>query len=148
MNFTVLQIGKVIFFFSTSSWGAWHSRNWEICNHRFLERNLLKERWKSETRKKYTRGFDLMKVDRKYEKSFFNFLIFYRTPKLVLLDKKKLGWTYSKNHKTYLIPIKSWFKSLDIEFCLRILDLLKTSYVIKKFHSIVKIETWISLTKR
>ena len=89
-----------------------------------------------------------MKVDRKYEKSFFNFLIFYRTPKLVLLDKKKLGWTYSKNHKTCLIPIKSRFKSFDIEFCLRILDLLKTSYVVKKFHSIVKIETCISLTKR
>ena len=47
--------------------------------------------------KKYTRGFDLMKVDRKYEmnnsgrtflKSFFNFLIFYRSPKLVRLDQK------------------------------------------------------------
>ena len=124
VNFTVLQIGKVIFF-STSSWGAWHSRNWEICNHRFLERNLLKERWKSETRKKYTRGFDLMKVDRKYEmnnggrtflKSFFNFLIFYRSPKLVRLDQKSWAWLIRKIIKDGLSLSNSDFRTLTLIF--------------------------------
>lgn len=40
-----------------------------------------------------------MKVDRKYEKSFFNFLIFYRTPKLVLLDKKNWAGLIRKTIK-------------------------------------------------
>ena len=115
---------KSDFFYSTSS-QAWHSRNWEICNHRFLERNLLKERWKSETRKKYTRGFDLMKVDRKYEmnnggrtflKSFFNFLIFYRSSKLVRLDQKSWAWLIQKIIKDGLSLSNSDLRTLTLIF--------------------------------
>ena len=108
---------KSDFFYSTSS-QAWHSRNWEICNHRFLERNLLKERWKSETRKNTLEGLTSWRLIESIEflKSFFNFLIFYRSPKLVRLDQKSWAWLIRKIIKDGLSLSNSDFRTLTLIF--------------------------------